>query len=193
MCSKELLSTTNIGCNKWKYFPFVACGRQHSSALRRPGEPCLFCRAYIIKQSCIFEYGDIPEITALKDRDTGFHYWYAAYAGDLLSRVVKFFAYYTPDPFSEEAIWFRVLTENRDEFIDALYEIIYCFYFDEHSRGDKDDAQYIAYVNAVFSFYENSLEFKEPSNTWGLIYVAKALADGVYETGDEGDGEDEEE
>ena len=31
-------------------------------------------------------------------------YMYAAYAGDLISRVVKFFAYYTPDPFSEEAI-----------------------------------------------------------------------------------------
>ena len=72
-----------------------------------------------------------------------------------------------------------MLVENRDEFIDALYEIIYSFYFDEHGRGKPDDPQYISYVNAVFSFYENSLEFKEPSNTWGLIYVAKALADGV--------------
>ena len=108
------------------------------------------------------------------------------YAGELLSRTVKKFAYNVPYAFSTDSVIFRVTVEDFDAFNETLYRLVRCAI---------NDGEYIEEHNEFYmeagAMYEQFTE-GGVSNAIGLFATAYVLLNPdivVDEEDEEGDDE----
>lgn len=93
------------------------------------------------------------------------HYYLAAWSGQLLSEISTQFEYFVPSEFLPVDFLFQFNTTDKEKLSEVLFQVINGCYHDNELYNSFHDKGTI--------FYENAISDKSKAATWGLIRIAE--------------------